>query len=247
MTTTAQNRPPALADLTAASLLDRRVLILDRELDQDNGAQLCSQLILLAAERPDRDITLLINSPGGLVPAMLAIGDLMTLLPCDVRTVALGMAYSAGQFLLTQGAPGKRYILPHGKVLMHQGSAGFGGSAADIEIQAEDLRRNRDLLIRLTAARTGRSVEQIARDSERDRMWDAQEAVAYGFCDAVLSDLAQILPGRGPSGDDLSPADRRDPAGFSAATPAASDRPEASTRPAERPEPRPETTTEESR
>ncbi len=247
MTTTAPNRPPSVADMTAASLLDRRVLILDRELDQDNGAQLCSQLILLAAERPDRDITLLINSPGGLVPAMLAIGDLMTLLPCDVRTVALGMAYSAGQFLLTQGAPGKRYILPHGKVLMHQGSAGFGGSAADIEIQAEDLRRNRDLLIRLTAQRTGRSVEQIARDSERDRMWDAEEAVAYGFCDEVLRDLAQVLPGRGSGGDGPSPAARRDPAGFSATPPAVSDSREERTGSAEEPVPTPETTTEETR
>ncbi|MFE5775847.1 ClpP family protease [Brachybacterium sp. NPDC056505] len=186
--------PPALADRTATGLLHQRILLLDRELEQDNGAQLCAQLVLLAAEDPSRDITLLINSPGGLVPAMLAIGDLMDVIPCDVRTVALGMAYSAGQYLLTHGTPGKRFILPHGRVLMHQGSAGFGGSAADIELQAEDLRRGRDLLIDITAERTGRSREQIARDSERDRIWEAADAVAYGFCDHVVESLDQILP-----------------------------------------------------
>lgn len=186
--------PSAIADRTATGLLHQRTLLLDRELEQDNGAQLCAQLVLLAAEDPSRDITLLINSPGGLVPAMLAIGDLMDLVPCDVRTVALGMAYSAGQFLLTQGTSGKRFILPHGRVLMHQGSAGFGGSAADIELQAEDLRRGRDLVIDITAQRTGRSREQIARDSERDRIWEADDAVAYGFCDQVVGSLDQILP-----------------------------------------------------
>lgn len=186
--------PPTLADRTAAGLLHQRILILDRELEQDNGAQLCAQLLMLAAEDSERDITLLINSPGGLVPAMLAIGDLMDLVPCDVRTIALGMAYSAGQYLLTHGTPGRRYVLPHGRVLMHQGSAGFGGSAADIELQAEDLRRNRDLLIAITAERTGQSPETIARDSERDRIWEAQDAVDYGFCDHVLADLSEVLP-----------------------------------------------------
>ncbi|MGP5252649.1 ClpP family protease [Brachybacterium alimentarium] len=183
-----------LGALTATRLLHHRVLILDRELDQDNGAQLSAQLLLLAAEDPRQDITLLINSPGGLVPAMLAIGDLMDLVPCDVRTVALGMAYSAGQFLLTHGTPGKRMILPHGRVLMHQGSAGFGGSAADIELQAEDLRRSRDLLIALTAQRTGQSAETIAQDSDRDRLWDAEGAVEYGFCDRIVTSLDEVLP-----------------------------------------------------
>lgn len=186
--------PDALGALTATRLLHHRVLILDRELDQDNGAQLSAQLLLLAAEEPQQDITLLINSPGGLVPAMLAIGDIMDLIPCDVRTVALGMAYSAGQFLLTHGTSGKRMILPHGRVLMHQGSAGFGGSAADIELQAEDLRRGRDLLIELTAQRTGQSVQTIAQDSERDRMWDAHAAVDYGFADRIVTSLEEILP-----------------------------------------------------
>lgn len=191
--------PTALAERTAAGLLHQRILLLDRELEQDNGAQLCAQLVLLAAEDPTRDVTLLINSPGGLVPAMLAIGDLMDLVPCDVRTVALGMAYSAGQFLLTHGTPGKRYVLPHARVLMHQGSAGFGGGAADIELQAEDLRRGRDLLLDLTAERTGQSRERIARDSERDRIWEAQAAVEYGFADHVLGSLTELLPFGGPA------------------------------------------------
>jgi ATP-dependent Clp protease protease subunit len=185
---------PDLGRITTTSLFRHRVLILDRELDENNGAQLCSGLLLLAAEDPDRDITLLVNSPGGLVPAMLAIGDLMDLVPCNVRTVALGMAYSAGQFLLTHGTPGKRLILPHGTVLMHQGSAGFGGSAPDIAVQAEDLRRNRDLLIDITARRTGQDREKIAADSARDRTWRADEAVDYGFCDRVLTDLDEVLP-----------------------------------------------------
>lgn len=194
MTTTSASPPPTLVGRTGLGLLHQRVLLLDRELDQENGAQLSAGLLLLAAEDPRSDITLLISSPGGLVPAMLAIGDLMDLVPCDVRTVALGMAYSAGQYLLTHGAPGKRSILPHGRVLMHQGSAGFGGSATDIEIQAADLRANRDLLIDLTAERTGQPRETIARDSERDRFWSAQDAVDYGFCDRVVTDLDQILP-----------------------------------------------------
>lgn len=197
--TTATPPSPAstgLNDRLSLGLLHQRVLLLDRELEQDNGAQLCAGLLLLAAEDPRSDITLLISSPGGLVPAMLAIGDLIDLVPCDVRTVGLGMAYSAGQYLLTHGTPGKRSILPHGRVLMHQGSAGFGGSAADIEIQAEDLRANRDLLIDITAERTGQPRETIARDSERDRFWSAADAVAYGFCDQVVADLREILPMR---------------------------------------------------
>src|SRR5699024_12459093 len=113
------------------------------------------------------------------------VGDRMELGPCDVRTVALGMAYSAGQYLLTHGTTGKRAILPHGRVLMHQGSAGFGGSAADIEIQAEDLRGNRDLLIDLTAERTGQSRGRIAQDSERDRFWSAADAGPDSFVSHV--------------------------------------------------------------
>ncbi|WP_058234472.1 ClpP family protease [Devriesea agamarum] len=176
-------------------LFHRRILLLDRELDESNGAQLSTSLILLAADDPRTEITLLINSPGGQVPAMLGIGDLMSLIPCDVRTVALGMAASAGQYLLSAGTKGKRYALPHSRILMHQGSAGFGGTAVDIEIQAEDLRQGRDTMIALTAAATGQPIAKIAHDSERDRWWDAEAARDYGFIDHVVASLDEILPG----------------------------------------------------
>ena len=192
---TSNDREPRAADRVAARLLHQRILLLDRELDQDNGAELSAQLILLAAEDRRSDITLLINSPGGMVHEMLAIGDLMALVPCDVRTVALGIAASAGQFLLTAGTPGKRLVLPHARVLMHQGSAGFGGSAVDVELQAQDLRRNRDVVIDLTAAATGQTRETIARDSDRDRWWDARAACEYGFADRVASSLDEVVPG----------------------------------------------------
>jgi ATP-dependent Clp protease protease subunit len=185
--------PPGLSEATRSRLLDGRVLVLERELEAENGAQLMGDLLMLAAQDPERDITLLIDSPGGLVPAMLAIGDLMDLVPCDVRTVALGMAYSAGQFLLSAGTPGKRYALPHATVLLHQGSSGFGGSAVDISLQAEQLRRNRDVVLGLIAQHTGQSLERVTQDSQRDRIFEADEAKDYGFVDHVVTDLAPIL------------------------------------------------------
>ncbi len=192
--TTTPPAPAQIGEQLAARLLHQRILVLDRELAEDNGAALCEQLVLLASEDARADITLLINSPGGLVHEMLAIGDLMALVPCDVRTVALGIAASAGQFLLSAGTPGKRFALPHARVLMHQGSAGFGGSAVDVGIQAQDLRRNRDLVIDLTAAATGQARETIARDSDRDRWWDAEAARAYGFVDHVAASFDQVVP-----------------------------------------------------
>jgi ATP-dependent Clp protease protease subunit len=194
-TTPAPSAPNSMTDHVAARLLHQRILVLDRELDEDNGIALCEQLVLLASEDARSDITLLINSPGGLVHEMLAIADLMAVVPCDVRTVALGIAASAGQFLLTAGTPGKRYALPHARVLMHQGSAGFGGSAVDVGVQAGNLRRNRDLVIDLTAAATGRSRETIARDSDRDRWWDARSACEYGFVDHVATSFGEVVPG----------------------------------------------------
>lgn len=189
------DRTPLLGRRTAEELLAQRVLLLDQPLDDENGSQLCAQLVLLADEDPTTDISLWINSPGGSVPAMLAIMDTMRLVPNDVSTVALGMAYSAGQFLLCTGTPGKRFVLPHAKVLMHQGSAGIGGYAPDIELQAEDLRSVRDTVLALIAAATGQPLERVFSDSLRDRVYTAEEAVAYGFADAVVSDLAQLRPG----------------------------------------------------
>lgn len=189
-----EQRPLALGKRTAEDLLGKRILLLDTALDDEIGALLCAQLVLLSADDSTTDISLWINSPGGSVAAMLAIADTMRLLPNDVSTVVLGMAYSAGQFLLCCGAEGKRYALPHAKVLLHQGSAGIGGSAVDIELQADDLRHMRDTVLGITAERTGKTVEQIFEDSLRDHMFTAEEAREYGFVDQVVTDLGQVLP-----------------------------------------------------
>lgn len=186
---------PRLLDHRARQdLLDRRVLLLDGELTDDNGVLLTSQLMALAAADPAADVALWIHSPGGSVPAMLAIRDVMRLVPCDVSTLALGLACSAGQFLLSSGAPGKRRALPHAKILMHQGSAGIGGTAVDIELQATDLRQMRDTVIGLVAADTGQPVEKVFEDSLHDRWYTAEEARAYGFIDQVVSSYDEIAP-----------------------------------------------------
>ncbi len=138
---------------------------------------------------------LLINSPGGSVPGMLAIRDCMRAIPNDVVTVNLGMAYSAGQFLLSSGTRGKRYALARSKVLLHQGPAGIGGTAQDIAIQADDLRRTRDTVLGLIAEDTGRPVDVVERDSRRDRWFTAEEALEYGFVDQVVESAEDVLPG----------------------------------------------------
>lgn len=191
---------PRLAEHVKTRLLEHRILVLDTELDQENGTQLCSQLFLLAADDARADINLWINSPGGSVPAMLAIMDTMRLVPNDVSTLAIGLACSAGQFLLSAGTKGKRYALPHARILMHQGSAGIVGSAVEIELQAEDLRRNRDTTLQLVAEFTGQSVERVQEDSLRDRWFTADEAKDYGFIDGILDSLDVIRPARQPVG-----------------------------------------------
>ncbi|MGB3686009.1 MAG: ATP-dependent Clp protease proteolytic subunit, partial [Ornithinimicrobium sp.] len=178
------------------ALLERRTLVLGEALEQRNSNRLCHALLLLAAEEPQEDIGLLINSPGGSVPGMLAIRDCIRAVPCDVSTINVGMAYSAGQFLLSSGTPGKRYTLPHAKVLLHQGSAGIGGSAMDIAIQADDLRDTRDTVLGLVAQDTGQSVDTVEQDSRRDRWFTAKEALDYGFIDAIVVSADQVLPGR---------------------------------------------------
>src|SRR5690625_442585 len=175
-------------------LMGQRIIVLGTELDQEAGNRLCSQLLLLSAEDPRGDISFWVNSPGGSVPAMLAIRDVMRLIPNDVSTVNLGMAYRAGQFLLSAGARGKRYSLPHAKVLLHQGSAGIGGSAADIAIQADDLRHTRDTVLAAIADDTGQDVATIERDSRRDRWLTAADAVAYGFVDRVITPVVRLRP-----------------------------------------------------
>src|SRR3954451_5644048 len=175
-------------------LFDRRTLMLGEPLEHWNSNRLCTGLLLLAAEDPKADIRLLINSPGGSVPGMLAIRDCMRAIPNDVVTVNVGMAYSAGQFLLSSGTRGKRYALARSKVLLHQGSAGIGGTAQDIAIQAVDLRRTRDTVLELIAEDTGQDIANVERDSRRDRWFSAREALAYGFVDRIVDSAHDVLP-----------------------------------------------------
>ena len=157
--------------------------------------RLCAQLLLLSAEDPRRDISLYINSPGGSVSAGLAIMDTMRLIPNDVSTLAMGLAASMGQFLLSAGTRGKRHALPHARVLMHQGSAGIAGTAVDVEIQAQNLEHVRDTVLGLIAAHTGQPLATIEADSLRDRWFTAEEARAYGLIDHVVTSLDDIRPG----------------------------------------------------
>jgi ATP-dependent Clp protease protease subunit len=177
-------------------LLHERIVVLDGVLDDDNGTLIATQLLTLAADDPRADIALWIHSPGGSVPSMLAIRDIMHLVPCDVSTLALGLACSAGQFLLSAGTPGKRYALPRARILMHQGSSGIGGSAVEIELQADDLRHTRDTVLSLIAADTGQSIERIFEDSLHDRWYSASEARDYGFVDAIVESFADVMPER---------------------------------------------------
>ena len=178
----------------------QRVLVLDGPLDDDNGTVLLTQMLSLAHADPDKDIALWIHSPGGSVPSMLAIRDVMRLVPCDVSTLALGLACSAGQFLLSAGTAGKRFALPHSRILMHQGSAGISGSAVEVEVQADDLRYTRDTVLGLIAEDTGQPVERVFADSLHDRWFSAQQAREYGFVDHVVEGLGQLMPMRYPVG-----------------------------------------------
>ncbi|MBF4162076.1 ClpP family protease [Nocardioides acrostichi] len=193
---TRSHAPTPHDDHLLGRLLHQRVLVLAQEVDDDIAQRLVNQLLVLAAEDTERDVTLLINSPGGSVSAGLAVHDTMRLVPNDVATVALGLAASMGQFLLSAGTPGKRYVMAHSRVLMHQGSAGIGGAAIDIEIQAENLEHTKQVLMRLIAEQTGRPVEQVTHDALRDRWFTAHEAIEYGFADAVLDDVRVLVPGR---------------------------------------------------
>jgi ATP-dependent Clp protease protease subunit len=175
-------------------LLYQRIIFLGSEVDDKIANRLCAQLLLLSAEDPRSDVSLYINSPGGSVSAGLAIYDTMRLIPNDVSTLALGLAGSMAQFLLCAGTAGKRYSLPHAQVLMHQGSAGFGGTAADIEIYAGQLERTGATMIRLIAEHTGQPVERIEQDSLRDRWFSAEEAREYGLVDHIVERLDDVRP-----------------------------------------------------
>ena len=184
----------SLDDQLTARLLQQRIIVLGQEVDDAIANRLCAEILLLSAEDPQRDISLYINSPGGSVSAGLAIYDTMRLVPNDISTLAMGLAASMGQFLLSAGTPGKRFALPHARVLMHQGSAGIGGTAIDIEIQAANLEHTKNVMMRLIAEHTGQSVEKVERDADRDRWFTAEEALDYGFVDEILTDLTAITP-----------------------------------------------------
>jgi ATP-dependent Clp protease, protease subunit len=181
-------------DHLAAQLLMQRIILLGTQVDEVTANRVCAQLLLLSAEDPRTDISLYINSPGGSVTAGLAIYDTMRLIPNDVSTLAMGFAASMGQFLVTVGAKGKRFVLPNARIMMHQPSAGIGGTAADIEIQAENLEFMKKAIERITAQHTGQSEQTISRDGDRDCWFTAVEAKEYGLVDRVVESLEDVRP-----------------------------------------------------
>jgi len=196
---TAPVTPPVTAQLNSAErasdvyqrLLKERIVFLGSEVDDQSANLICAQLLLLAAEDSDRDIAMYINSPGGSVTAGLAIYDTMQYVSCDVGTVCMGLAASMGQFLLCAGTPGKRYALPHSRILMHQPSGQMQGQASDIAIQAEQIIYLKRMMAERIALHTGQTVERIEADSDRDRWYTAEEARDYGIVDRVIERAAQ--------------------------------------------------------
>ena len=178
-------------------LLKERIIFLGSEVRDDNANAICAQMLLLAAEDPHKDIWLYINSPGGSVTAGMAIFDTMQWVPNDVATVAMGMAASMGQFLLSAGTPGKRYATPHARVMMHQPSGGIGGTASDIKIQAEQMLHIKKQMADLISQHTGQPVEQIEADSDRDRWFTSEQAKEYGFVDHVIESASEARGGAG--------------------------------------------------
>ena len=178
-------------------LLKERIIFLGSDVRDDNANAICAQLLLLAAEDPGKDIWLYINSPGGSISAGMAIYDTMKWIPNDVATVAMGMAASMGQFLLSAGTKGKRYATPHARVMMHQPSGGIGGTASDIKIQAEQMLFVKKQMAELIAEHTGQPLEQIEKDSDRDRWFTAQQALEYGLVDHVTRSARDVSGGGG--------------------------------------------------
>lgn len=184
---------PVVPMTTFDQLAKSRILWLNKEVNDDNMAELSAKLLLLSAEDPNRDIYLFINSPGGSISSGLMLYDVMTLIPNDVVTVAVGMAASMGQFLLTMGAPGKRFATPNSRVLLHQPLGGVGGTASDIVTQAELINRMKDQLAGLTASRTNKTVEQVIQDGDRDKWFSADEALEYGFVDHIIEKVDDVV------------------------------------------------------
>jgi ATP-dependent Clp protease protease subunit len=192
MTETLMHGP--LDDQLSMQLLHQRIIVLGAEVDDPIANRITAQLLLLSARDPRADISLYVNSPGGSVTAGLAIYDTMRVIPNEVSTLAVGFAASMGQFLLGAGTPGKRFALPNARIMMHQPSAGIQGTAADVEVQAANLKAIKQRVNELQSQHTGQTVEQITRDSERDRWFSAAEAAAYGIVDHVVTSLADVRP-----------------------------------------------------
>jgi ATP-dependent Clp protease protease subunit len=188
-----------LDDNVYQSLLQNRIIFLGSEVRDENANAICAQMLLLNAEDPSKDIYLYINSPGGSVDSGMAIYDTMNWISNDVATVAMGLAASMGQFLLCAGTKGKRYALPHSRIMMHQPSGGLGGTASDIRIQAEQSLHIKSTMQRLIAEHTGQTLEQIESDSDRDRWFTAEQAQEYGFIDHVFTAASQIRSDEAPN------------------------------------------------
>nr|WP_169711593.1 ATP-dependent Clp protease proteolytic subunit [Aeriscardovia aeriphila] len=169
-------------------LLKNRIIWLGDEVKDENANVICAQMLMLAAEDPEKDIWLYINSPGGSITAGMAIYDTMQLIEPDVATIAVGMAASMGQFLLSSGTPGKRFITSHARVLMHQPSGGIGGTETDVRVNAELIMDMKKTLGELTAQQTGHTIEQIYEDNAYDHWYTAQQALDYGFVDHIITD-----------------------------------------------------------
>lgn len=193
----AGDTPMGLDDNVYQRLLRARIVWLGSEVRDENANAICAKMLLLAAEDPDKDIYLYINSPGGSITAGMAIYDTMKYIQPDVVTVAMGMAASMGQFLLSSGTKGKRFATPHTRVLMHQPLGGLGGTATDIKIQADLILSMKKQLAELIAEQTDKSVEQITEDSDRDRWFTATEALEYGFIDKIVTGASDVTGGGG--------------------------------------------------
>ena len=181
-----------LSDSVFERLLQQRIVVLGQQVDDEIANRIAAQMLLLSAEDPTADIALYINSPGGSVTAGMAIFDTMEFIECDVATYAMGLAASMGQFLLCAGTAGKRYALPHARIMMHQPSGGIGGTASDIKILAEQMLYVKQTLAERIAFHTGQPIEQVQADSDRDRWFTADEAKDYGFIDHVVHNATQV-------------------------------------------------------
>src|ERR1700759_1477458 len=173
-------------------LLRERIIFLGSEVNDEVTNRICAQMLLLAADDSEKDISLYINSPGGSISAGMAVYDTMQYIRNDVATFAMGMAASMGQFLLCAGTPGKRYALPHARIMMHQLSGGIGGTAADIAIQAESMLHIKNVMNERIAFHSGHTPEEIERDSDRDRWFTSEEAKAYGIIDHVIRKASDV-------------------------------------------------------